>query len=50
MHSEGHKDDPMLALRVVLLVATGVSFFVFPMVVTFVFGVAWVAALVWPRG
>ena len=43
------KNDPLLAVRVVLLVATAISAFVFPMVVTFIVGLAWVVALAWPK-
>lgn len=43
------KSDALLAVRVVLLIATGVSFFIAPWLVTFFLAVAWLIALAWPK-
>jgi hypothetical protein len=49
-HDEKHRLDPMNYVRGVLAIATALSYFwfEFPMVVTFLLGLACVLTVVWP--
>lgn len=46
---EPEKSDSMLAVRVILLVAAGISAFTAPWLITFFFVVAWLVTMFWPR-
>jgi hypothetical protein len=42
------RNDALLAVRVILLLATGLCIFTAPWLVALFFGVAWLVSLVWP--
>jgi hypothetical protein len=43
------KPDSMLGVRVVLLIATGISAFTAPWLITAALALAWILVMVWPK-
>jgi hypothetical protein len=46
---EKHDADPFLAVRVVLLIATGISAFTMPWMVSCFLALCWILVMVWPK-
>jgi hypothetical protein len=46
---EKHDADPLLAVRIVLLIATGISAFTMPWMVSCFLALCWILVMVWPK-
>ena len=44
-----HDADPFFAVRVVLLIATGISVFTMPWMVSGFLALCWILVMVWPK-